>query len=578
MVNKHLGYNTETGSGNPTKSPAVNELIKNVKKHEVRGEAVPSNARREFTLEEFRKIIHIAQHDDTFNMSVRLPTIYKLQLHLIARVDDTVHIMASELKIHSQFEFALRIRLRWTKNCLEERDAPEQILLGSQDSDFCVLVALGIYIVHSLEYSNYIHSNLLFCDTDETVATVKTQVGMLLRTKVVKHAEFASLLNQNEGSSGDNKKQLVGSHSLRKLASTLARLMGRTQDEMDHRGRWRNTKRVSDRYTATTLPVIDAVVASSLCIGGPVKYGIKEDSIINDNWLLSVFVPNIAVKYGNRVALTLGKALLWAVVDPAARKNIPLNLYTLMTGRYSSIKISDENPIEKRALVVYSVAGVLMIDESGGGDGRNNNIMNNNSNLHAHSGDYNEASGAVIAQNQAIRIQNAEILNTLRQQQETLMSELNRIKMTIRRFANRPAQAVGGFFAPKQRNQQQQDTCDHQQHSTDENNTATAPDNVPFATTLSSQPRSLFELWEEYEFGLGGRKAAKRFSTRERGRVRYKYHRRKVVWDKVQEMIRRGHTYHTAIDELYQKYGEQSTVTEIINRMRRDRMSNRQGV
>ena len=90
---------------------------------------------------------------------------------------------------------------------------------------------------------------------------------------------------------------------------------------------------------------------------------------------------------------------------------------------------------------------------------------------------------------------------------------------------------------------------------------------------LCSKPRDLFQLWEEFEFGIGGRKAAKRFSTRERGRVKYKYHRRKVVWDKIQELIRRGHTHHTAIDEILRTYGEDKTVTEIINLMRRDRMA-----
>jgi hypothetical protein len=55
--------------------------------------------------------------------------------------------------------------------------------------------------------------------------------------------------------------------------------------------------------------------------------------------------------------------------------------------------------------------------------------------------------------------------------------------------------------------------------------------------------------------------------------VRYKFHRRKVVWDRIAQMIRQGHTYLTAIDEIYQVYGESSTVTEIINRMRTDQMA-----
>ena len=39
---------------------------------------------------------------------------------------------------------------------------------------------------------------------------------------------------------------------------------------------------------------------------------------------------------------------------------------------------------------------------------------------------------------------------------------------------------------------------------------------VPYEATLSNCPRSLFELWKEYEFGLQGQKAAKRFTSQER--------------------------------------------------------------
>lgn len=83
----------------------------------------------------------------------------------------------------------------------------------------------------------------------------------------------------------------------------------------------------------------------------------------------------------------------------------------------------------------------------------------------------------------------------------------------------------------------------------------------------------MFRLWEEYEFGVGGRKAAKRFSTRERGRVKYKYSRRKIVWDKIKDYIRRGHSHDNAIEEILTQYGHGQTVTEIIHMMRQDRMA-----
>ena len=94
---------------------------------------------------------------------------------------------------------------------------------------------------------------------------------------------------------------------------------------------------------------------------------------------------------------------------------------------------------------------------------------------------------------------------------------------------------------------------------------------VPYEATLSNCPRSLFELWQEYDFGLQGQKAAKRFTSRERGRVKYKYHRRKVVWDMILRLPGRGHSIHTAVGEIERVYGEGKTVSTYINLLQRDR-------
>ena len=53
MPNKHLGYDVITERGNPTKSPAVNDLIKIIRREEVRGEGAPSKARRGLDIQEF---------------------------------------------------------------------------------------------------------------------------------------------------------------------------------------------------------------------------------------------------------------------------------------------------------------------------------------------------------------------------------------------------------------------------------------------------------------------------------------------------------------------------------------------
>ena len=92
---------------------------------------------------------------------------------------------------------------------------------------------------------------------------------------------------------------------------------------------------------------------------------------------------------------------------------------------------------------------------------------------------------------------------------------------------------------------------------------------VPYEATLSNCRRSLF-VWQEYEFGLPGWKAAKRFTSRERGRVKYKYHRRKVVWDMILRLLGRAHSIHTAVREIERVYGEGKTVSTYINLLQCD--------
>ena len=162
MPNKHLGWNTVSLLGNPTRSPEVNDLIKQVRHHEVRGEGVSSQVHCALTLPGFHSLVGMPPNSETFNLQVCIPCILKFQVHLIARVDDAAHVLMSELRAHGLFDYALKVHLRWTKNCLEERDALEQIILGSSDHDYCVLTLLSIHLQYLLEFLNGENSDF-FC-------------------------------------------------------------------------------------------------------------------------------------------------------------------------------------------------------------------------------------------------------------------------------------------------------------------------------------------------------------------------------------------------------------------------------
>jgi hypothetical protein len=100
---------------------------------------------------------------------------------------------------------------------------------------------------------------------------------------------------------------------------------------------------------------------------------------------------------------------------------------------------------------------------------------------------------------------------------------------------------------------------------------AAGGDHAMILATLMPTPRSLHDLWQEYEHGVGGRKAARLFSYSELGRSEHKYHRRKVVWDLIGGLVRQGHTADGSIDRTYAVYGVKTSVSNIINGLKRDK-------
>ena len=91
---------------------------------------------------------------------------------------------------------------------------------------------------------------------------------------------------------------------------------------------------------------------------------------------------------------------------------------------------------------------------------------------------------------------------------------------------------------------------------------------------LSKSPSNLYDLWNEYNIGVCGAKAARLYTSKERGANRYVYSFRKVFWDAVDIMIRSGLSNDTAIDKIYEIYGRDKSCTEMLRRMRDDRKNN----
>ena len=67
------------------------------------------------------------------------------QLHMIARLGGTAKFRLPDLKAFQQFpDFGCTAKLFWAKTCMEERDAPTQMLFGARNWRYCVLSHLGM--------------------------------------------------------------------------------------------------------------------------------------------------------------------------------------------------------------------------------------------------------------------------------------------------------------------------------------------------------------------------------------------------------------------------------------------------
>jgi hypothetical protein len=588
MPNNNVPYNEMAGVGNPTRSMLLNNMIKKVRKQECRKQGKPSQARRNAEASEFEQIIALTEADNQQQHRLLISAFFRFQLHLIARVDDVSKVYCVDIRPHPLFNFALLTKLCWSKNVMDERDCPDQIILGAKDRKYCVLIGLAIHLETWIESGTGAASEFIFDlrGTNDPEHT-KDVIGNYLTNRVLNNEQFRV--------AGPG---LLGTHSIRKFAVTYARRNGCNQDVTEVRGRWKKQRRQVDTYTDPNIPFADAQVAATLCKGGPCKYVLKPGSgIISDEWITDFVCPHIASRFQRGVALVLGRALLWAIFDTATNSYIPAGLRNRIKTAYEHIPAVtrrlnvDENPIRKIEVFVTGNEGQVIIDEIDEDDEDNNNNTNTTTTNN------NGVNGGAAAEQQEIvaveeprvrrqhatqvsqqhfRIMRAHIL-TLQREMEAgkaqnersynrLDRKLNTINQNLMRLMMQPARVIGPPPAPVGAA-----AAGGDDGANDEEQVAPGG-RAAGGASLSPLPKTIHDLWHEYEFGIGGRKPARDFTAAERGgRNKHTYYRRRVVWDVVAALVRAGWTSQAACDEIYRTYGRAQSVTYIINRMLEDR-------
>jgi hypothetical protein len=119
-------------------------------------------ARRGLVAAEFEQMLDLLEETNNIRKKYMVSNAARSQYPMVARIDDTANFKEADLKPNPRFDFALLAQMCWSKNVMEERDAPDQILLGWMDFRYCILLGLGIYLEVWLEAGKGIGNEYLF--------------------------------------------------------------------------------------------------------------------------------------------------------------------------------------------------------------------------------------------------------------------------------------------------------------------------------------------------------------------------------------------------------------------------------
>jgi hypothetical protein len=566
MINRLPSWDELHRSGNPTKSSIVNDLIAFVKKKETRGQGKRSCADRAFEHSEFQQVLDSFHHSErsNFNCKYRYPAMIKFMFHYVARGDDAAHVFKSSLQQSSEYPWALLCTLRWAKNVREQRDCPPQIMLGSINPNYCVMLSLAIFLEEWISRGQGRTSQWLFSDGNSMVHSPEKEIqkevdrckgGLYNAIKsIVKSATFVC------DPVVANSPNPLANHSTKKYATTHGRRRGVPKDFMDYRARWRS-KKIQETYTDTVLPWPDIKAASTLCFGGICKYKLKPSVTISDEWLADHVCPAIQQCFGLSVAAILAKPLLWACMDEVWSDYVPAGLRSRIINSLAEDEeylhvTPHKNMVEKVLCVVSEYEGVVTFSEV------NANYDTSERRAVASGGSEIEWRNIMIGKVCAIENKVHDIENNHAGHYGAMMKRLDKMDNNLKRLAIMPAwrgrnPRVGG----------RGDSGGGGGGGGSNESELVPPAN------LCNCPKNLYVLWAEYESGIGGNKPARLFTASERGAVRFKYCRRKIVWDAVEALVQRGLTSDVAIDRIYSECGGvNAKVNDVISRLKHFRV------
>jgi hypothetical protein len=250
-------------------------------------------------------------------------------------------------------------------------------------------------------------------------------------------------------------------------------------------------------------------------------------------------------------------------LNPDISHTVPLTISSRIQQAYEEIRVLDinVNPVKRVHLNIDRVQDQLCITEVEALRNDAGELLAGNNGTNSQQ----EQTNPILLQMKQIKNQMAAQYDSLGQSINNLRADMSDKHAVIQKnitriFIQPPRQAT----RQQQRERAENDNLVEAGEAFDEGRTQ-------IIAELSTTPRSLYDLWIEYTNGIGGRKPAKDFSYTERGKYKFKYCRRKVVWDCIVKHVNAGYLAAVAIDRIYQAYGINQTVSSIITAMVKDK-------
>lgn len=474
-------------------------------------------------------------------------------------MDCTSRVLKTNFNRSEQFPQFLTVRLKWSKNVSDERSAPRQVILGAMNQQVCTVLALALFLEKWIKDGEGAASQWLFCDgftdsrsdlkyQDAECERWKSSYAKFFKTNVLLNPQFVK----------DREEGCLGTHSIRKCATTFCRQNGVSKDDTDYRARWKCDGRQQDNYTSTQLTWPDINAASKLCVGGICLYKPLRQSGITNEWLAQSIAPRIANVFGNNIAAILAKPLLWACMDDSMDPQVPEDIKREVVAAYVQLECAvpeGTNPIEKVEVIASESQGVVSFDEladptdgeedGGGRQGmRRSQVQWNN---------------AIYAKLCSVQSK----MNDMENRQISNNQKMNRKLRRVEQSAQRAAMLAAG-----RRERDGGGGLNRTAGGGGDGVNPAAEGSGEKPATLMKCPRTISTLWNEYVNGIGGNKPARDFTRRERGKVKHRYSARLVLWRAIQRLVDRGYRADEAIRRINRVYSAEKSITAIMKKMK----------